>query len=77
MIPDKLLVISDNPKYREWSVDETNEHRFTFWEGNDKPISIIQTPRLTLHINVETAFTAVFTPRYCANRNLILALFAI
>ncbi|EDB1233219.1 helix-turn-helix transcriptional regulator [Salmonella enterica] len=28
MIPDKLLVISDNPKYREWSVDETNEHRF-------------------------------------------------
>lgn len=28
MIPDKLLVISDNPKYREWSVDKTNEHRF-------------------------------------------------
>ncbi|EAT8317112.1 transcriptional regulator [Salmonella enterica] len=28
MIPDKLLVISDNPRYREWSVDKTNEHRF-------------------------------------------------
>ncbi|HCC5979674.1 TPA: XRE family transcriptional regulator [Citrobacter freundii] len=28
MIPDQLLVISDNPKYREWSVDKSNEHRF-------------------------------------------------
>ena len=28
MIPDKILVISDNTKYREWSVDESNQHRF-------------------------------------------------
>lgn len=28
MIPDKILVISDNPKYREWSVDKSNENRF-------------------------------------------------
>lgn len=28
MIPDKLLVISDNPKYREWSIDRENEDRF-------------------------------------------------
>lgn len=28
MIPDKILVISDNPKYREWSVDQSNEERF-------------------------------------------------
>lgn len=28
MIPDQLLVISDNPKYREWTVDKSNEHRF-------------------------------------------------
>lgn len=28
MIPDQLLVISDNPKYREWVVDKGNEHRF-------------------------------------------------
>lgn len=28
MIPDQLLVISDNPKYREWSIDKENEHRF-------------------------------------------------
>lgn len=28
MIPDKILVISDNTKYREWSVDESNGHRF-------------------------------------------------
>lgn len=28
MIPDKILVISDNPKYREWSVDKSNEDRF-------------------------------------------------
>jgi phage repressor protein C with HTH and peptisase S24 domain len=28
MIPDKLLVISDNPKYREWSIEQTNEDRF-------------------------------------------------
>lgn len=28
MIPDKILVISDNPRYREWSLDKTNEHRF-------------------------------------------------
>lgn len=28
MIPDKILVISDNPKYREWSVDQSNEDRF-------------------------------------------------
>ncbi|MEB7713602.1 helix-turn-helix transcriptional regulator [Kluyvera cryocrescens] len=28
MIPDQLLVISDNPKYREWAVDKSNEHRF-------------------------------------------------
>lgn len=28
MIPDQLLVISDNPKYREWSIDKSNEHRF-------------------------------------------------
>lgn len=28
MIPDQLLVISDNPKYREWSIDKQNEHRF-------------------------------------------------
>lgn len=28
MIPDQLLVISDNTKYREWSIDKGNEHRF-------------------------------------------------
>lgn len=28
MIPDKILVISDNTKYREWTVDESNQHRF-------------------------------------------------
>lgn len=28
MIPDKLLVISDNPRYREWEVNQENEHRF-------------------------------------------------
>lgn len=28
MIPDKILVISDNTKYREWAVDESNQHRF-------------------------------------------------
>lgn len=28
MVPDQLLVISDNPKYREWTVDKSNEHRF-------------------------------------------------
>ncbi|MGV8925043.1 MAG: XRE family transcriptional regulator [Ewingella sp.] len=28
MIPDKILVISDNAKYREWAVDESNQHRF-------------------------------------------------
>jgi len=28
MVPDQLLVISDNPKYREWVVDKSNEHRF-------------------------------------------------
>ncbi|EPJ5578010.1 XRE family transcriptional regulator [Citrobacter farmeri] len=28
MIPDKLLVISDNPKYREWSIERENEDRF-------------------------------------------------
>lgn len=28
MIPDQLLVISDNPKYREWNIDKENEHRF-------------------------------------------------
>ena len=28
MIPDQLLVISDNPKYREWSISKENEHRF-------------------------------------------------
>lgn len=28
MIPDQLLVISDNPVYREWSIDKANEHRF-------------------------------------------------
>lgn len=28
MIPDKLLVISDNPKYREWSIVRENEDRF-------------------------------------------------
>ncbi|WP_269564532.1 XRE family transcriptional regulator [Kosakonia radicincitans] len=28
MIPDQLLVISDNPKYREWSINKENEHRF-------------------------------------------------
>lgn len=28
MIPDKLLVISDNNRYRDWQIDESNEHRF-------------------------------------------------
>jgi len=28
MIPDQLLVISDNPKYREWNITKDNEHRF-------------------------------------------------
>ncbi|POT56313.1 transcriptional regulator [Citrobacter amalonaticus] len=28
MVPDELLVISDNPKYREWSINKDNEHRF-------------------------------------------------
>jgi phage repressor protein C with HTH and peptisase S24 domain len=28
MIPDQLLVISDNPKYREWAINKENEHRF-------------------------------------------------
>lgn len=28
MIPDQLLVISDNPKYREWSISKENEYRF-------------------------------------------------
>lgn len=28
MIPDKLLVISDNTRYRDWFIDEANEHRF-------------------------------------------------
>lgn len=28
MIPDQLLVISDNSKYREWSVNKENEYRF-------------------------------------------------
>lgn len=28
MIPDQLLVISDNPKYREWSINKENEYRF-------------------------------------------------
>lgn len=28
MIPDQILVISDNPKYREWSIDKATEHRF-------------------------------------------------
>lgn len=28
MVPDKLLVISDNPQYREWCIDNSNEHRF-------------------------------------------------
>lgn len=28
MVPDKILVISDNPKYKEWAVDQSNEERF-------------------------------------------------
>jgi len=28
MVPDKLLVISDNTRYRDWFIDEANEHRF-------------------------------------------------
>ncbi|ECY3258980.1 helix-turn-helix transcriptional regulator [Salmonella enterica subsp. enterica serovar Alachua] len=28
MVPDKLLVISDNPRYREWQIEKSNEHRF-------------------------------------------------
>lgn len=28
MIPDQLLVISDNSKYREWSINKENEYRF-------------------------------------------------
>lgn len=28
MVPDKILVISDNTRYRDWSIDESNEHRF-------------------------------------------------
>ncbi|EJZ2688071.1 helix-turn-helix transcriptional regulator [Escherichia coli] len=28
MIPDKLLVISDNQIYREWGITSENEHRF-------------------------------------------------
>ncbi|MDC7860846.1 XRE family transcriptional regulator [Pantoea ananatis] len=27
-VPDKLLVLSDNPQYREWQIDRENEHRF-------------------------------------------------
>ncbi|ORM93123.1 XRE family transcriptional regulator [Pantoea cypripedii] len=28
IIPDQILVLSDNAKYREWHIDEKNEHRF-------------------------------------------------
>lgn len=28
MIPDRILILSDNPKYREWSIEKSNEHRF-------------------------------------------------
>lgn len=28
MVPDKLIVISDNPHYRDWSISPENEHRF-------------------------------------------------
>jgi len=27
-VPDKLLVLSDNPQYKEWHIDRDNEHRF-------------------------------------------------
>lgn len=27
-VPDKILVLSDNPQYREWQIDKDNEHRF-------------------------------------------------
>ncbi|MBD9551586.1 helix-turn-helix transcriptional regulator [Pantoea sp. PNT01] len=28
IVPDKIVVISDNTRYRDWFIDETNEHRF-------------------------------------------------
>lgn len=28
MVPDRILVLSDNPKYREWAIDKSNESRF-------------------------------------------------
>jgi len=28
MVPDKIVVISDNTRYRDWFIDESNEHRF-------------------------------------------------
>lgn len=28
MIPDKILVLSDNSNYKEWSIDKSNESRF-------------------------------------------------
>ncbi|OSN08379.1 transcriptional regulator [Lonsdalea britannica] len=31
MIPDQLLVISDNPLYREWSITKDNERRFSIY----------------------------------------------
>ncbi|MFP1871940.1 XRE family transcriptional regulator [Lonsdalea quercina] len=31
MIPDQLLVISDNPLYREWSITKDNERRFNIY----------------------------------------------
>ncbi|MEW7314656.1 S24 family peptidase [Buttiauxella gaviniae] len=28
MVPDRILVLSDNTKYREWAIEKSNEHRF-------------------------------------------------
>ncbi len=28
MVPDRILVLSDNTKYREWAIEKNNEHRF-------------------------------------------------
>ncbi|WP_202300731.1 XRE family transcriptional regulator [Dryocola clanedunensis] len=28
LVPDRILVLSDNPKYREWAIDKSNESRF-------------------------------------------------
>ncbi|EEH7941674.1 S24 family peptidase, partial [Salmonella enterica] len=45
MIPDKLLVISDNTNYREWSITKDNECRF----GVFGKVLINQTQSLKRH----------------------------